>query len=89
MNLINVFEGAYTPVGGELVAGDGVDKIATPSSQSLVAPKHGGMPNFVTYNINGNNYFKLRDIGSLFRFGVDWDGENNCVIIDSTKRYGD
>ena len=41
----------------------------------------------VAYNIDGNNYFKLRDIGMAFDFGVTWDGENNTIIIDTTRSY--
>lgn len=78
---------AYVPVGGELVKGDGQDKMAYVSAQNLLAPMDGGFPGFTAYNINGNNYFKLRDIGELFEFEVDWDGANNCVIIDTTKPY--
>ena len=29
---------------------------------------------FESYTINGNNYFKLRDVGQMFDFEVDWDG---------------
>ena len=39
------------------------------------------------YNINGNNYFKLRDLGSALNFGVDWDGAANTVVIDTAKGY--
>ncbi len=78
---------AYVPVGGELEKGDGKDKVAYVSEQQLLAPMDGGFPGFTAYNINGNNYFKLRNIGELFEFEVDWDGANNCVIIDTTKPY--
>lgn len=37
------------------------------------------------YNIGGNNYFKLRDIGKLVGFGVDWVQETQTVEI-STER---
>ena len=40
-----------------------------------------------TYTIKGNNFFKLRDIGMVFDFEVDWDGDRNAVIIDSAKGY--
>ncbi len=39
------------------------------------------------YTINGNNYFKLRDLGQAFNFGVTWDQENNAVVIDTTQGY--
>ncbi len=87
---------AYVPVGGELQKGDGTDKMAYVSTQTVAAPMDGGtvraynngeVVGWAAYNINNNNYFKLRDIGELFEFEVDWDGENNCVIIDTTKPY--
>lgn len=37
------------------------------------------------YNIADNNYFKLRDIGTLVGFGVEWNGETQTVGI-STER---
>lgn len=37
------------------------------------------------YNISGNNYFKLRDIGKLAGFGVDWDGETQTVKLSSQR----
>ena len=37
------------------------------------------------YNIAGNNYFKLRDIGTLVGFDVEWNGETQTVEI-STER---
>ncbi|MBR1969393.1 MAG: hypothetical protein IKA17_03455 [Clostridia bacterium] len=87
---------AYVPVGGELQKGDGTDKTAYVSTQNVEAPMDGGVCRWyengevigwAAYNINGNNYFKLRDIAELFEFEVDWDSTNNCVIIDTTKPY--
>lgn len=37
------------------------------------------------YNISGNNYFKLRDIGKLAGFGVDWGGETQTVELSSQR----
>ncbi len=44
------------------------------------------------YNINGNNYFKLRDIAALLvgthaEFGVDFDNEAKEVYIDTDGKY--
>jgi len=38
-------------------------------------------------NINGDNYFKLRDISKDFNFGVDCDGVNNVIITGPAKSY--
>lgn len=37
------------------------------------------------YNINDNNYFKLRDVGKLAGFGVDWN-EDTCTVEINTTR---
>jgi len=52
----------------------------------------GGEAVFDAYNINGNNYFKLRDIayklsGTSAQFEVYWDGANNTVSLLSGKPY--
>ena len=39
------------------------------------------------YNINGNNYVKLRDIGEQVGFNVYWDGDAKCVQVESGKPY--
>ena len=39
------------------------------------------------YNINGNNYVMLRDIGKTVGFEVYWDSANGCVQVESGKPY--
>ncbi len=39
------------------------------------------------YNINGNNFFKLRDLAAAFNFGVTWDAATNTVGIDTNSEY--
>lgn len=44
------------------------------------------------YNIDGNNYFKLRDVAYLLngtesQFNVTWDAEHNAVLIDLGVPY--
>ena len=34
------------------------------------------------YNIDGNNYFKLRDLAAALDFMVDYDSKDKCVIIN-------
>ena len=78
----------YIPVGGELAAGDGTDKMAILSSASVLEPMGGGFwPQLTVYNINGNNYFKLRDLGMYLQFNVDWYGANNRVIISTISDF--
>jgi uncharacterized protein YkwD len=42
---------------------------------------------FEAYNINGSNYFKLRDMAAAVDFSVVWDGEGNRVLIDTSRSY--
>ena len=37
------------------------------------------------YNINATNYFKLRDVGKLAGFGVDWNEDTRTVEISTTR----
>ena len=39
------------------------------------------------YNINGNNYVMLRDVGKTVGFEVYWDGDAKCVQVESGKPY--
>ena len=39
------------------------------------------------YNINGNNYVMLRDIGRAVGFNVYWDSDAKCVQVESKKPY--
>lgn len=75
----------YTIVSGELAQGDGSTKLATAGTSNI---RLDGYPvDLKAYMINGNNYFKLRDLGQLFDFDVSWDGVNNCIRIDSANQY--
>lgn len=39
------------------------------------------------YNINGNNYVMLRDVGRAVGFNVYWDSDAKCVQVESGKPY--
>lgn len=76
---------AYTAVGGELAKGDGSNKAATSNTSKIYLD--GKEISLTAYTINGNNYFKLRDLGQTFNFGVGWDGAANTVTIDTGAGY--
>lgn len=79
---------AYTTVGGEMALGDGIKKSANITTSPIL--KDGErVTNLTGYNIKGNNYFKLRDLGILFDFDVTWDSARRAVVIDTTKSYTD
>lgn len=69
----------YTIVGGELSD----DKGSALNVEQNSAPVYvdGEEKEMLSYNINGNTYFKIRDIADMVGFDVDWDGENQAVII--------
>ena len=78
----------YTSVGGELTAGDGETRTAVSSSAFLTLD---GVPVQATcYNIDGNNYFKLRDITDVLDCRVDWEEKNQTIwIIPGMTAYDD
>ncbi|MDR1574073.1 MAG: copper amine oxidase N-terminal domain-containing protein [Clostridiales Family XIII bacterium] len=75
----------YEAVGGEMAGKGAGDQTAVPTTSKITLD--GAEISLTAYNIDGNNYFKLRDIGQAFDFGVDWDGANNTIVIDTSKRY--
>ncbi len=85
-NAINLVTGeSYIEVGGELAKGDGEDKTGILNTAKIY--KDGEEIQLVAYNINGNNYFKLRDVAETFNIGVTWDEETKTVGIDTSTDY--
>lgn len=83
---INLLSGAaYTVVGGELATGTGASMKATANTSPILKDKLA--VKLSAYNIGGNNYFKLRDLGQAFNFAVTWDGATNSINIDTSKGY--
>ncbi|GEM_PF-588737 len=76
----------YTAVGGEMQAAAGsATKTAALANFEVYI---NGQEVFLTaYNIDGYNYYKLRDLGMYLDFGVDWNGSADTVEISSTKGY--
>ena len=63
-NAVTVVPGGdYVPVGGELERGKDLSKTAVASKQSVLINGE-AVEGISVYNIGGNNYFKLRDLGS-------------------------
>ena len=40
-----------------------------------------------SYNINGSNYFQLRELGAALNFSVAWDSQRNVIIIDANQPH--
>ena len=39
------------------------------------------------YNINGNTFFKLRDLADVINFGVDWNADEGVIEINTSAEY--
>ena len=78
----------YTSVGGELKPGDGAKRKALSSSVFLTLD---GVPIKATcYNIEGNNYFKLRDITDALDCRVEWEEKTQMIcVIPARTAYDD
>ena len=74
--------GTYTPIGGELVIPSNYSQ-AVVSTQSIYLDN--GYVTPMAYNIDGNNYFLLRDLALLFDFGVDYSA--GTIYIDTSESY--
>lgn len=76
----------YSPVGGELA----VSEIPIPKTAAMSRPKiylEGREIGLAAYNIDGNNYFRLRDVARAIGFGVAWDEKTSTISIDTSKAY--
>jgi alkaline phosphatase len=74
---------AYEPNGSELVIGDDLSATAVRSNQPLYV--NGELSSIRAYNLGGNNYFQLRELGAALGFEVDYDADTRTVIIGSAK----
>ncbi len=82
-------------VGGDYAAPHGRITVEGKPAIQLTAQKltvNGETKTAEIYNINGNNYFKLRDMAALLtgtgsRFSVDYDKESRTVIIRTGEAY--
>ena len=80
-NAVTVVPGGdYVPVGGELERGKDLSKTAVASKQSVLINGE-AVEGISVYNIGGNNYFKLRDLGSALGFTVAFDADANTAIV--------
>lgn len=75
----------YAMIGGELAIGDGSSKEATMTTATLTIDRE--LTFAGAYNIHGNNYYKLRDLGRLIDFSVVWDPALETITINPTDEY--
>lgn len=67
-----------------------IELMAIPTSSKVLV--NGDEISFDAYNIEGNNYFKLRDLayvlsGTEKQFDVSWDGEIRAINLISNNSY--
>ena len=58
---------------------------AIPTGQTVTL--NGEKVKFAAYNIEGNNYFKLRDLGQALDFYVGYDNNVKSIIISGYSGY--
>ena len=75
---------AYTANGSEMAKGSGAQSASVSASKLLIDGKEVSL---TAYTIGGNNYFKLRDIGQAFDFGIGWDNASKTITIDTSAGY--
>ena len=76
---------AYETVGGELAdSSTAVEKIGKSTSTIVLDGEKIALDGYI---INGNNYYKLRDIGKAIGFDVDFDNASSTVLVKTTSDY--
>ncbi|MBE7063420.1 MAG: hypothetical protein E7390_06520 [Ruminococcaceae bacterium] len=76
----------YTPLPGEDVGLVWV-KSSVAVRNDVAVSIDGVTTVFAAYNIDGYNYFRLRDLGKMLDFGISWDEAEELIIIDSASPY--
>ncbi len=71
----------YVPDGSELKPGTDKSAACVPSAQALVID--GAKVALTAYNLGGNNFFKLRDLGRALDFYVGYDAEKNAAQLET------
>lgn len=74
---------AYQTVGGEMTSSVSATINSFRESDAVIVI-NGRTVSLTGYRINGNNYFRVRDLGDALGFGVDYDDATRTVLIDST-----
>ncbi|MGL4791752.1 MAG: glycoside hydrolase family 10 protein, partial [Anaerotignaceae bacterium] len=76
----------YETVGGEMELSSVLkNKTATTSTATLYV--NNVIVECEVYNIDGYNYYKLRDLGKTIDFGITWDEELNTIGIVTLVGY--
>ncbi len=80
--MISVATGSgYAPQGGELASGADRSASCVRSTQVLVID--GRRVELTAYNLGGNNFFQLRELGAALGFDVDYDEATSTILVTS------
>lgn len=71
----------YTPQGTEMLRTGGTAKVPSPTSSKVYLD--GKEVKLTAYNIGGNNYFQLRELGDALGFSVKWDDVQKVIYIET------
>lgn len=72
----------YIPVGGELsLASVKTNKTASSTNSNIYI--NNNKAQLTAYNIDNNNYFKLRDVLDYLNIQVDWDSSTNSILVNT------
>jgi len=85
-NAVSISRGnPYDPIGVEMAGPGAGSKAAVPTKSAIYVD--GIRIDFTAYNIGGNNYFKLRELAIMNNIGVNWNGADNTISIDTKSDY--
>jgi len=73
---------AYEKQPGDLMPGLDKSSTAVRSAQAITINGE-AVGDLTAYNIGGNNFFKLRELGEKLGFGVDYDAETRTMVVTS------
>lgn len=76
----------YTPNGSEMKASSSGDQVAYETDSPIWLD--GKKVEMEAYNINGNTYYKLRDMGEVFGFDVSYKDSSKQAIIRTPSYTG-
>lgn len=74
----------YAPNGSELdLSGGDKSALAAPGTDTILVNGEDRTADLTAYKLEGNNFYKLRDLGSALGFYVDYDQPSNTAIVIS------
>ncbi len=79
-------ESDYLPNGSELKIPANM-KVENPIANSAKLEIDGVGIEVLMYNIKGNNFIKLRNMGQLIDFGIDYNSQKKLIEIDTNDNY--